>query len=155
MPDFPIHSDPLLAHMIVFLNTPAFIIICQLLGSGNWKRKTSFFLCVIAGCYLFKHISTFYTKASNFKTTIINLNENGGKNLTRLDAFYLALYGCFENVHELSHANKFTGLTYSSVRFSRSIDLVSTSPLLRKYSKIIPGGWYRSKNLFNFILIFL
>ena len=31
-------------------------------------------------------------------------------------------------------------LTYSSVRLSRSMDLVSTSPLLRKYSRMIPGG---------------
>lgn len=41
--------------------------------------------------------------------------------------------------------------TYSGVRLSRSIDLVSTSPFFLKYSRMIPGGWYLSKNLLSFI----
>ena len=41
--------------------------------------------------------------------------------------------------------------TYVGVRLSRSIDLVSISPLLFRYSRMIPGGWNRSKNLFNFM----
>lgn len=41
--------------------------------------------------------------------------------------------------------------TYPGVRFSKSMDLVSISPLRLRYSKMIPGGWYLSKNLFNFI----
>ena len=45
-----------------------------------------------------------------------------------------------------------TSWDYSGVRFKRSIDLVSTSPLFLKYSKIMPGGWYRKRNLFSFIL---
>lgn len=42
---------------------------------------------------------------------------------------------------------------YSGVRFSRSIDLVSISWFLRRYSRIIPGGWYLRRNLLSFILL--
>ena len=42
-------------------------------------------------------------------------------------------------------------ITYVGVRFNKSIDFVSISPFLFKYSNIIPGGWNLSKNLFNFI----
>ena len=42
-------------------------------------------------------------------------------------------------------------LTYVGVRFNKSIDFVSISPFLFKYSNMIPGGWNLSKNLFNFI----
>lgn len=43
--------------------------------------------------------------------------------------------------------------TYPGVRFSKSIDLVSISPLLLRYSRMIPGGWNLSKNLLSFIFI--
>ena len=45
--------------------------------------------------------------------------------------------------------------TYSGVKLRRSIDLVSISPFLRRYSRIIPGGWYRSRNLLSFIVYLL
>ena len=45
--------------------------------------------------------------------------------------------------------------TYPGVRFNKSIDLVSISPLLFRYSKMIPGGWNLSKNLFNFIFFII
>ena len=45
----------------------------------------------------------------------------------------------------------FTGKTYSVVKLSRSMDLVSTSPFRWTYSRMIPGGWNLSKNLFSFI----
>ena len=41
--------------------------------------------------------------------------------------------------------------TYSVVRLSKSMDLVSTSPLLRRYSRMMPGGWYLRRNLLSFI----
>ena len=49
-------------------------------------------------------------------------------------------------------ANYNLNSTYPGVKLSKSIDLVSISPLLLRYSKMIPGGWNLSKNLFNFIL---
>lgn len=45
-------------------------------------------------------------------------------------------------------------VTYVGVRLRRSMDLVSISPLLLRYSRIMPGGWYLSKNLLSFIFEF-
>jgi len=43
--------------------------------------------------------------------------------------------------------------TYPGVKLSKSIDLVSISPLRFRYSRIMPGGWNLSKNLLSFIFI--
>ena len=41
--------------------------------------------------------------------------------------------------------------SYSGFRLRRSMDLVSISPLLRRYSRMIPGGWKRRRNRLSFI----
>jgi hypothetical protein len=52
---------------------------------------------------------------------------------------------------EKSKKNKARRSTYVGVKLSKSMLLVSISPLRLRYSKMMPGGWNLSKNLFNFI----
>ena len=44
---------------------------------------------------------------------------------------------------QLCHSANLSHPTYSGVKFSKSIDLVSISPFFLRYSRMMPGGWYR------------
>jgi hypothetical protein len=112
------------------MNLSPFLLKAQLVSGRTWALRV---LNNLKSCSFF---SSIFEISSLLENAYFELDFSIGLSCSRL---LLALSGLFRS---LAHPHPFYICThlYSEDRFSRSIDFVSISPLLRTYSRRIPGG---------------